>query len=42
MKTIAGGHQLRYIGRERNNTWFTMAASIYNMLRITAIDVALT
>jgi transposase len=42
MKTIAGGHQLRYIGQERNNTWFTMTASIYNILRITAIDAATT
>jgi transposase len=40
IKTIAGGHQLRYIGRERNNTWFTMAASIYNIVRITTIDAA--
>lgn len=38
MKTIAGGHQLRYIGRERNSTWFTLAASTYNILRITALD----
>jgi hypothetical protein len=38
MKTIAGGHQLRCRGRERNNTWFTLAASTYNILRITALD----
>lgn len=38
MKTIAGGHQLRYKGRERNNTWFTMTAAIYNVIRITALD----
>jgi transposase len=38
MKTIAGGHQLRYTGRERNNTWFTMVAAVYNVIRITAID----
>lgn len=41
MKTIAGGHQLRYRGRERNNTWFTMTASVYNILRITALDAEL-
>ena len=38
MKTIAGGHQLRYTGRERNNTWFTITAAVYNIIRITAID----
>lgn len=41
MKTIAGGHQLRYRGRERNNTWFTMTASVYNIVRITALDTQL-
>ena len=41
MKTIAGGHQLRYRGREINNTWFTMAASVYNILRITVLDIEL-
>jgi len=37
-KTIAGGHQLRYRGRERNRAWFKMTAAVYNMIRITALD----
>lgn len=42
IKTTAGGHQLRYRGRERNNTWFTMTAAIYNISRITAPDATVT
>ena len=42
IKTIAGGHKLRYIGRDRNRAWFKMTAAIYNLLRITALDTALT
>ena len=42
MKTIAGGHKLRYIGRDRNRSWFKMTAAIYNILRITALDAATT
>ena len=42
MKTIAGGHKLRYIGRDRNRAWFKMTAAIYNVLRITALDAATT
>jgi transposase len=37
-KTIGGGRQLRYRGRERNRAWFKMTAAIYNMIRITALD----
>lgn len=37
-KTIAGGRQLRYRGRERNRAWFKMAAAVYNLIRITALD----
>jgi transposase len=40
IKTIAGGHKLRYIGRDRNRAWFKMTAAIYNVLRITALDTA--
>jgi transposase len=40
MKTIAGGHKLRYIGRDRNRAWFKMTAAVYNMIRITALDAA--
>ncbi len=38
IKTIAGGRQLRYRGRDRNRTWFKIAAAVYNMIRITALD----
>jgi len=37
-KTIAGGHQLRYRGRQRNRAWFKMTAAVYNLIRITALD----
>jgi transposase len=40
VKTIAGGHKLRYIGQDRNRAWFKMTAAIYNVLRITALDAA--
>jgi transposase len=38
IKTIGGGHKLRYIGRERNRAWFKITAAVYNLIRITAID----
>ncbi len=38
IKTIAGGRQLRYRGRDRNRAWFKIAAAVYNMIRITALD----
>jgi len=38
IKTIAGGHKLRYKGRERNRAWFLLAGATYNLLRITALD----
>jgi transposase len=37
-KTIAGGRQLRYRGRDRNRAWFKMTAAVYNLIRITALD----
>ena len=37
-KTIAGGRQLRYRGRERNRAWFKITAAVYNMIRITTLD----
>ncbi len=42
IKTIGGGHKLRYIGQDRNRAWFKMTAAIYNVLRITALDTATT
>lgn len=41
-KTIAGGRKLRYIGRRRNRAWFLMTGAIYNILRIAALDCAVT
>jgi hypothetical protein len=38
MKTIGGGHILRYIGRQRNRAWFKINAAVYNLIRITALD----
>jgi hypothetical protein len=40
IKTIGGGHKLRYIGRERNRAWFKMTAAVYNIIRIAALDTA--
>ena len=37
-KTIGGGRQLRYRGRDRNRAWFKITAAVYNMIRITALD----
>jgi len=38
MKTVGGGRQLRYKGRERNWAWFKLTAAVYNLIRITALD----
>jgi transposase len=40
IKTIAGGRKLRYIGRQRNRAWFKITTAVYNLLRITALDLA--
>lgn len=42
IKTIAGGHKLRFIGQDRNRAWFKMTAAVYNVIRITALDAATT
>jgi transposase len=39
IKTIAGGRKLRYIGRARNRAWFRITAAVYNIVRITALDI---
>src|SRR4051794_19751733 len=39
IKTIAGGRQLRYRGRARNRSWFKITTAVYNILRITALDL---
>jgi hypothetical protein len=38
IKTIAGGHKLRYKGRQRNRAWFLVAGATYNLIRIAALD----
>lgn len=38
VKTIGGGRQLRYQGRQRNRAWFKTVTAVYNLLRITALD----
>jgi transposase len=38
IKTVAGGGQLRYRGRDRNRAWFKLTTAVYNLLRITALD----
>jgi transposase len=38
VKTIGGGRQLRYRGRERNRAWFKITTAVYNLLRITALE----
>jgi len=38
IKTIGGGHKLRYRGRQRNRAWFRITAAVYNLLRIAALD----
>ena len=40
IKTIAGGRQLRYRGRDRNRAWFKSVTAVYNLLRITALDTS--
>jgi transposase len=39
IKTIAGGRKLRYIGRERNRAWFLLSGAVYNIIRITDLDL---
>jgi Transposase DDE domain len=38
IKTITGGHKLRYIGQKKNRAWFLMTGAVYNLLRIAALD----
>ena len=41
-KTIGGGRKLRYIGKDRNRAWFKMTTAVYNVIRIAALDAAIT
>jgi hypothetical protein len=38
IKTFGGGRKLRYVGRERNRSWFLLAGATYNIIRIAALD----
>jgi len=38
IKTIAGGRKLRHKGRQRNRSWFLIAAATYNLVRIARLD----
>ena len=42
MKTVAGGRKLRYKGKDRNGAWFKVTAAVYNLIRITALDLVVT
>ena len=42
MKTVAGGRKLRYKGRQRNRAWLLVAGAVYDVIRIVALDAALT
>jgi transposase len=39
LKTIAGGRKLRYLGCQRNRAWFLLTGAVYNILRITDLDL---
>jgi transposase len=41
VKTIGGGRQLRYRGRQRNPAWFKITTAVYNLIRITTLDTQL-
>jgi transposase len=40
IKTVGAGRKVRYIGQERNRSWFKMEAAVYNIIRICALDAA--
>jgi transposase len=42
VKTVGGGRKLRYIGRDRNRAWFLLTGAVYNIIRIAALDAAIT
>ena len=39
---LAGGRRLRYIGLQRNRSWFLMTGAVYNLIRIAALDAQAT
>ena len=42
VKTVGAGRKLRYIGQQRNRAWFKMTTAVYNLIRITTLDTAIT
>lgn len=40
IKTVGNGRKVRYLGVDRNRAWFKMQASVYNVIRICALDAA--
>ena len=39
IKTIAGGRKVGYLGRQRNRAWFPLSGAVYNIIRITDLDL---
>jgi hypothetical protein len=35
-------HELRNIGRQRNRAWFLITGTVHNIIRIAALDEAVT
>ena len=42
IKTVGAGRKLRYIGQARNRAWFKIEAAVYNLIRICALDTAVS
>lgn len=40
IKTVGSGRKVRYIGQERNRSWFKTETAVYNIIRICALDTA--
>lgn len=41
VKTVAGGHKLRFIGLARNRLWAEMTAAAYNLVRVVRLETIL-
>ncbi len=42
MKTVCGGRELRFVGRERNRCWLEFTAAAYNLVRMATLETAAT
>ena len=40
VKTVGGGHKLRYKGVERNQLWVELTAAAYNLVRMAKLAAA--